>query len=142
MEQLVVSHRCSKSTYEKLIADHLMELTDQEMAILLALYENRTVELAATKAGASLEDINTVLERFLPRPIERQTKAGKVAKKRLSQTALRSMVENVDDFTERERTIFSALADAPNQTAAALSIGMTYKEFASEYMAIRRKHDI
>lgn len=142
MEQSVRTHRRSKLTYEALIREHRSELTDDEMAVLLALYENKTIELAAADLAISVEEIDTVLKKFFPPPRERRTKSGELYKKRLSRATLRLLLENVDDFSEHERGIITALADAPNQTVAALSINMTYKEFMKEYMAIRRRHDI
>lgn len=142
MEQSVVTRRRSKLTYETLIREHRTELTDDEMAVLLALYENKTVELAAADLAITIEEIEAVLERFFPPPQERRTKSGEHYKKRLSRATLRLLVENIDEFSEQERGIIAALADAPNQTVAALSVNMTYKEFMKEYTAIRRRHDI
>lgn len=131
-----------KDRYVRLIESRRDELTDDQMETLLALHEQSTKKRAAAALGITLEVLEARIAELFPPPVdERVTKKGQPYKKRLTRAAYVSILIEHDGLTEEERRIISAIAESPNQTVAAQSLGMSCKEYDQAHARIRRTHD-
>jgi hypothetical protein len=128
--------------YVRLIEAKRDELSDDDMEVLLVLHEQRTRNRAAAELGMTLEQLDAKIVELFPPPIdERVTKKGERYKKRLTRAAYVGILMERDDLTEDDRRIIAAIAESPNQTVAAMSLGMSYKDYDRAHAQIRRKYD-
>ena len=134
-------HSQRKDRYVQLIESRRDELTDDQMETLFALHEQSTKERAAAALGITREALEARIAELFPPPVdERVTKKGQPYKKRLSRAAYVSILMEHDDLSDEERRIISAIVESPNQTVAAQSLGMSYKEYDQAHARIRRTH--
>jgi hypothetical protein len=130
-----------KDKFERVVETYRNTLTDDEMGVFLTLHEhNGAIEQAALELEMSVEVIEEIVERFLPKKQERRTKKGEAYRRRLSQEAFKLILENHEDLNERERQIIESLIGAQNQVVAATSLDMKHSAFIKEYVAMRKKH--
>ncbi len=129
-----------KDMYERIINTHLNVLSDEEMAVFLALHEEGGIEGAALVLDMPADEVVEVIERYIPKKKERVNNLGEPYKRRLSQEAFRLILATHEDLDDEEREIISAMIGQPNQTMAARALGMSYKDYLKKFSAIRRKH--
>lgn len=132
--------RDTKKAYRQLIETHRDVLTDDEMEVFLTLYEQLDAESAAAELGMTIDQLQEVVERYFPKKAERRTRKGELYRKRLSDIALRQILDTTPNLTEKERETLQAMIGADNQVVAAMSLNMKYSAFIKQYSRIRDEH--
>lgn len=137
------THRNRKNMYRRLIEAGREELSELHMEILLTLYEQPTKDRAAAELHMTIDELDAELDAIMTwrKDTEPHTKEGLPRKKRLAREALVNILENHSDFTDDEEAMMRALIDSPNQVVAAKILGMSYADFAKQFLKVRRTHD-
>ena len=134
------SKQPKKNQYLHVIETYRDSLSDEEMGVFLTLYEEGKFELAAEECEMTIEQVQAVVEKYIPKKPERLSRLGEPYKRRLTQTALKSILETYE-LDEDERQILESLVGAQNQVIAASSLGMLHSNFIQKFTAIRRKYE-
>ena len=130
-----------KNKYIRLIEAKRDELSDDDMEVLLTVYEQPSLAHAAEELGVSIEELESRLNILFPPKIDtRVTKNGEKYAKRLTDTAIKSILAEHEDLGDDERELLSALIGARNQVIAATSLDMNFSTFIGKYKSMRRKH--
>ncbi len=134
----------TKEDYNLLITLGRDELSDDEMELLFALFEEATLEDAAQSCGISDQEcvkcLENIVMKIVPPKPERIRKDGKIARKTLGAAAYQAILATYE-FTDCEREIINAAAMYRNQVIAAYQRGIPYHDFVERYRAIREKYD-